>query len=422
MMTDEIKIPEEIKEEAENIQELVEEELNDTAEEAIEFVEAEIVEPATETFEEAAEELEKIQEKAAELAKEVEESEVMKIADKVEFTPEELAIIDKYAAAVDLKDTNCVLQFGADAQEKLAEFSESALTNVRTSDLGTIGESLSGLVTELKGFSATEERHGLAKLFHKALDPIEDMKNRYDKANNNVEKVVNILDGHQVTLTKDIAVLDELFNANTENFKNLSMYIAAGKKALKEAREVTLPEMKAKAEVTQDQGDLQAATDFAQMIDRFEKKIYDLDLTRTVSLQMAPQIRMIQNNDTLMVEKIQTALVNTIPLWKSQMVLALGLANSEEALKAQRAVSETTNELLRKNAELLHDTTVGVAQEAERGIIDIETLQETNNKLITTIDEVMQIQKEGHEKRVEAEIELRRLEGELRDKVLETIS
>ncbi len=421
-MTDEIKIPEEIKEEAENIQELVEEELNDTAEEAIEFVEAEIVEPATETFEEAAEELEKIQEKAAELAKEVEESEVMKIADKVEFTPEELAIIDKYAAAVDLKDTNCVLQFGADAQEKLAEFSESALTNVRTSDLGTIGESLSGLVTELKGFSATEERHGLAKLFHKALDPIEDMKNRYDKANNNVEKVVNILDGHQVTLTKDIAVLDELFNANTENFKNLSMYIAAGKKALKEAREVTLPEMKAKAEVTGDQGDLQAATDYAQMIDRFEKKIYDLDLTRTVSLQMAPQIRMIQNNDTLMVEKIQTALVNTIPLWKSQMVLALGLANSEEALKAQRAVSETTNELLRKNAELLHDTTVGVAQEAERGIIDIETLQETNNKLITTIDEVMQIQKEGHEKRVEAEIELRRLEGELRDKVLETIS
>ena len=421
-MTDEIKIPEEIKEEAENIQELVEEELNDTAEEAIEFVEAEIVEPATETFEEAAEELEKIQEKAAELAKEVEESEVMKIADKVEFTPEELAIIDKYAAAVDLKDTNCVLQFGADAQEKLAEFSESALTNVRTSDLGTIGESLSGLVTELKGFSATEERHGLAKLFHKALDPIEDMKNRYDKANNNVEKVVNILDGHQVTLTKDIAVLDELFNANTENFKNLSMYIAAGKKALKEAREVTLPEMKAKAEVTQDQGDLQAATDFAQMIDRFEKKIYDLDLTRTVSLQMAPQIRMIQNNDTLMVEKIQTALVNTIPLWKSQMVLALGLANSEEALKAQRAVSETTNELLRKNAELLHDTTVGVAQEAERGIIDIETLTETNNKLISPIEEVMQIQKEGHEKRVEAEIELRRLEGELRDKVLETIS
>ncbi|MBQ6088036.1 MAG: toxic anion resistance protein [Firmicutes bacterium] len=419
-MTDEIKIPEEIKEEAENLQELVEEEIGDAAEETIEVVEAEIVEDTP--LDAAQEELEKVQERAQEIAAEVEDSEVMKIADKVEFTPEELAIIDKYAAAVDLKDTNSVLQFGADAQEKLSEFSESALTNVRTSDLGTIGDSLSGLVTELKGFSATEERHGLAKLFHKALDPIEEMKNRYDKANSNVEKVVNILDGHQVTLTKDIAVLDELFNANTENFKNLSMYIAAGKKALKEAREVTLPEMKAKAEVTGDQGDLQAATDYAQMIDRFEKKIYDLDLTRTVSLQMAPQIRMIQNNDTLMVEKIQTALVNTIPLWKSQMVLALGLANSEEALKAQRAVSETTNELLRKNADLLHDTTVGVAQESERGIIDIETLTETNNKLISTIDEVMQIQKEGHEKRVEAEIELRRLEGELRDKVLETIS
>ncbi len=419
-MTDEIKIPEEIKEEAENLQELVEEEIGDAAEETIEVVEAEIVEDTP--LDAAQEELEKVQERAQEIAAEVEDSEVMKIADKVEFTPEELAIIDKYAAAVDLKDTNSVLQFGADAQEKLSEFSESALTNVRTSDLGTIGDSLSGLVTELKGFSATEERHGLAKLFHKALDPIEEMKNRYDKANSNVEKVVNILDGHQVTLTKDIAVLDELFNANTENFKNLSMYIAAGKKALKEAREVTLPEMKAKAEVTGDQGDLQAATDYAQMIDRFEKKIYDLDLTRTVSLQMAPQIRMIQNNDTLMMEKIQTALVNTIPLWKSQMVLALGLANSEEALKAQRAVSETTNELLRKNADLLHDTTVGVAQESERGIIDIETLTETNNKLISTIDEVMQIQKEGHEKRVEAEIELRRLEGELRDKVLETIS
>ena len=417
-MTDEIKIPEEIKEDAENLQELVEEELGDAAEKEIEVVEAEIVEEA----EPAQEELKKVQEEAVKIAEDIEDSEVMKIANKVEFTPEELAIIDGYAKAVDLKDTNSVLQFGADAQEKLTEFTESALTNVRTSDLGTIGDSLSGLVTELKGFSATEERHGLAKLFHKALDPIEEMKNRYDKANSNVEKVVNILDGHQVPLTKDIAVLDELFKANTDNFKNLSMYIAAGKKALKEAREVTLPEMKAKAELTQDQGDLQAATDYAQMIDRFEKKIYDLDLTRTVSLQMAPQIRMIQNNDTLMVEKIQTALVNTIPLWKSQMVLALGLANSEEALKAQRAVSETTNELLRKNAELLHDTTVGVAQESERGIIDIETLTDTNNKLITTIDEVMQIQKEGHEKRVEAEIELRRLEGELRDKVLETIS
>ena len=417
-MTDEMKI----KDEAENLQDIVEEELKEDVQETVEVVEAEIVEEPKSGLEQAQEELKGVQAEAQDIASSVEESEVMKIEDKVEFTPEELAIIESYAKAVDLTDTNCVLQYGADAQEKLSQFSETALTNVRTSNLGTIGDSLAGLVTELRGFSATEERHGLAKLFHKALDPIEEMKNRYDKANNNVEKVINILDGHQVTLTKDIAVLDELFNANTENFKNLSMYIAGGKKALKEAREVTLPAMKKKAEETQDQGDLQAATDYAQMIDRFEKKIYDLDLTRTVSLQMAPQIRMIQNNDTLMVEKIQTALVNTIPLWKSQMVLALGLANSEEALKAQRAVSETTNELLRKNAELLHDTTVGVAQESERGIIDIETLTETNNKLISTIDEVMQIQKEGHEKRVEAEIELRRLEGELRDKVLETVS
>ena len=417
-MTDEMKI----KDEAENLQDIVEEELKEDVQETVEVVEAEIVEEPKSGLEQAQEELKEVQAEAQDIASSVEESEVMKIEDKVEFTPEELAIIESYAKAVDLTDTNCVLQYGADAQEKLSQFSETALTNVRTSNLGTIGDSLAGLVTELRGFSATEERHGLAKLFHKALDPIEEMKNRYDKANNNVEKVINILDGHQVTLTKDIAVLDELFNANTENFKNLSMYIAGGKKALKEAREVTLPAMKKKAEETQDQGDLQAATDYAQMIDRFEKKIYDLDLTRTVSLQMAPQIRMIQNNDTLMVEKIQTALVNTIPLWKSQMVLALGLANSEEALKAQRAVSETTNELLRKNAELLHDTTVGIAQESERGIIDIETLTETNNKLISTIDEVMQIQKEGHEKRVEAEIELRRLEGELRDKVLETVS
>ncbi|MBQ1400751.1 MAG: toxic anion resistance protein, partial [Firmicutes bacterium] len=232
-MTDEIKIPEE----AENLQELVEEELEDVqeaAEEVVEEVEAEVVEADPEVIKKA-EELKAVQEEAQAIAEEVEESEVMKIADKVEFTTEELAIIDQYAKAVDLKDTNRVLQFGADAQEKLAEFSESALTNVRTSDLGTIGDSLSGLVTELKGFSATEERKGLAKLFHKALDPIEEMKNRYDKANNNVEKVVNILDGHQVTLTKDIAVLDELFKANTDNFKNLSMYIAAGKQALKEA-------------------------------------------------------------------------------------------------------------------------------------------------------------------------------------------
>ncbi|MBR4426461.1 MAG: toxic anion resistance protein, partial [Spirochaetales bacterium] len=322
-------------EQMDNLQDVIEKEMNDTAEEVkaqaeafketveletepvVEIIEdaaAVEVEPVTE---EAKEALKEVQEEAEKVAEAVDANDVLNIPDKVEFTDAERAIIAKYANAIDLTDTNSVLQYGADAQEKIAEFSDTALQNVRTSDLGTIGDSLSGLVTELKGFSATEERRGLAKLFHKALDPIEEMKNKYDKANNNVEKVVDILDGHQVTLTKDIATLDELFKANTDNYKNLSMYIAAGKEKLKEAREVTLPAMKAKAELTQDQGDLQAASDFAQMIDRFEKKVYDLDLTRTVSQQMAPQIRMIQNNDTLMVEKIQTALVNTIPLWKS---------------------------------------------------------------------------------------------------------
>ncbi len=424
-MTDE-KYTGTLEEQMENLQEVIDKEMKETVEletepvvEILEEAAAVNVEPVTE---EAKEALKDVQEEAEKVAENLDPNDVLNIPDKVEFTEAERAIIAKYVNAIDLTDTNSVLQYGADAQEKIAEFSDSALQNIKTSDLGAIGDSLAGLVTELKGFSATEERRGLSKLFHKAMDPIQEMKTKYDKANNNVEKVVDILDGHQVTLTRDIETLEELFKANTENYKNLSMYIAAGKDKLKEAREVTLPAMREKAELTQDQGDLQAASDFAQMIDRFEKKVYDLDLTRTVSQQMAPQIRMIQNNDTLMVEKIQTALVNTIPLWKSQMVLALGLANSGEALKAQRAVSDTTNELLRKNAEILHDTTVGVAQESERGIVDIETLQETNAKLITTIDEVMQIQKEGHEKRVEAEIELKRLEGELRDKVLETIS
>ena len=289
-------------EQMDDLQEVIEKEMKDTVEldtepvvQIMEETEAVEVEPVTE---EAKEALKDVQEETEKVADAVDANDVLNIPDKVEFTDAEKAIIAKYAAALDLTDTNSVLQYGADAQEKIAEFSDSALQNIKTSDLGAIGESLSGLVTELRGFSATEERHGLAKLFHKALDPIEEMKNKYDKANNNVEKVVDILDGHQVTLTRDIATLDELFKANTDNYKNLSMYIAAGKEKLKEAREVTLPAMKAKAELSQDQGDLQAASDFAQMIDRFEKKVYDLDLTRTVSQQMAPQIRMIQNNDT----------------------------------------------------------------------------------------------------------------------------
>ena len=339
--------------------------------------------------------------------------------DKIELTLEEQKAVDEFVSKIDLNNAAHILQYGADAQQKMADFSDSALESVRTKDLGTVGDTLADLVTDLKGFNALEEKKGLSRLFHKAADPIAKLKAKYNKAEVNVEKVVDILEGHQVTLTRDIAVLDELFKANTMNFKQLSMYIVAGKKKLAEAYNVTLPELKAKAEASGTPEDAQAANDFGQMCSRFEKRLHDLDLTRTVSLQMAPQIRLVQNNNTLMVEKIQTTLINTIPLWKSQMVLALGLANSEAAVKAQQAVSETTNELLRKNAEVLKQTTVNVAKESERGIVDIETLKETNQKLIDTIDEVMTIQKEGREKRKAAEVELLKIEGELKSKLLE---
>ena len=342
------------------------------------------------------------------------------IEDKIELTPEEKKVVDEFVQKIDLTNSTHILQYGADAQQKIADFSDTALESVRTKDLGSVGDSLASLVTELKGFNALEEKKGgLMGLFHKAADPIAQLKAKYDKAEVNVEKVVDILEGHQVTLTRDIAVLDELFKANTTNFKQLSMYIVAGKKKLEEAYNVTLPAMQAKAKETGATEDAQAANDFAQMCNRFEKKLHALDLTRTVSLQMAPQIRLVQNNNTLMVEKIQTTLINTIPLWKSQMVLALGLANSEEAVKAQQAVSETTNELLRKNAEVLKQTTINVAKESERGVVDIETLKETNQKLIETIDEVMTIQKDGREKRKAAEVELMKIETDLKDKLLE---
>ena len=341
------------------------------------------------------------------------------IEDKIELTLEEQKAVDEFVSKIDLNNAAHILQYGADAQQKMADFSDSALESVRTKDLGTVGDTLADLVTDLKGFNALEEKKGLSRLFHKAADPIAKLKAKYNKAEVNVEKVVDILEGHQVTLTRDIAVLDELFKANTMNFKQLSMYIVAGKKKLAEAYNVTLPELKAKAGASGTPEDAQAANDFGQMCSRFEKRLHDLDLTRTVSLQMAPQIRLVQNNNTLMVEKIQTTLINTIPLWKSQMVLALGLANSEAAVKAQQAVSETTNELLRKNAEVLKQTTVNVAKESERGIVDIETLKETNQKLIDTIDEVMTIQKEGREKRKAAEVELLKIEGELKSKLLE---
>ena len=341
------------------------------------------------------------------------------IEDKIQLTDAEKKAVDDFAAKIDISNANHILQYGADAQAKITQFSDMALEKVRTKDLGSVGDTLSSLVVELKGFDPNEQKKGFFGLFKKAGASIAELKAKYDKAEVNVEKVVDVLEGHQITLTKDIAVLDEMFKANMTNFKQLSLYIVAGKKKLEEVQNVTIPAMQAKAAETGAMEDAQAANDYANLANRFEKKLHDLDLTRTVSLQMGPQIRLIQNNDTLMVEKIQTTLLNTIPLWKSQMVLALGLAHSEQAMQAQKAVSDTTNELLKKNAELLKQTTVGVAQESERGIVDIETLKHTNEMLIDTLDEVVKIQNDGRAKRKAAEVELMNIETQLKDKMLE---
>ncbi len=341
------------------------------------------------------------------------------IEDKIQLTDAEKKAVEDFAGKIDISNANHILQYGADAQAKITQFSDMALEKVRTKDLGSVGDTLSSLVVELKGFDPNEQKKGFLGLFKKAGASIAELKAKYDKAEVNVEKVVDVLEGHQITLTKDIAVLDEMFKANMTNFKQLSLYIVAGKKKLEEVQNVTIPAMQAKAAETGAMEDAQAANDYANLANRFEKKLHDLDLTRTVSLQMGPQIRLIQNNDTLMVEKIQTTLLNTIPLWKSQMVLALGLAHSEQAMQAQKAVSDTTNELLKKNAELLKQTTVGVAQESERGIVDIETLKHTNQMLIETLDEVVKIQNDGRAKRKAAEVELLNIENQLKDKMLE---
>lgn len=341
------------------------------------------------------------------------------IEDKIQLTDAEKKAVEDFAGKIDISNANHILQYGADAQAKITQFSDMALEKVRTKDLGSVGDTLSSLVVELKGFDPNEQKKGFFGLFKKAGASIAELKAKYDKAEVNVEKVVDVLEGHQITLTKDIAVLDEMFKANMTNFKQLSLYIVAGKKKLEEVQKVTIPAMQAKAAETGAMEDAQAANDYANLANRFEKKLHDLDLTRTVSLQMGPQIRLIQNNDTLMVEKIQTTLLNTIPLWKSQMVLALGLAHSEQAMQAQKAVSDTTNELLKKNAELLKQTTVGVAQESERGIVDIETLKHTNQMLIDTLDEVVKIQNDGRAKRKAAEVELLNIENQLKDKMLE---
>ena len=335
------------------------------------------------------------------------------------LSAEERQMVDSFAKQIDVRDSTMILQYGAGAQKKMADFSESALANVRTQDLGEVGGLISGVVVELRSFDVTEEDKGLFGFFKKGANKIESMRAKYDKAEANVDKIVDALKGHQIKLMKDAATLDKMYELNLTYFKELTMYILAGKKRLAEAREVELAQLVAKAKETGRAEDAQAAQDFEAMCLRFEKKLSDLDLTRTIAMQTAPQIRLVQNNEITMVEKIQTTIVNTIPLWKSQMVLALGIANSHAAVKAQTEVTNMTNELLKKNAELLHTSTVEVARESERGIVDIETLKNTNEKLIQTFDEVLQIQQEGRQKRAEAETEMRRMEAELKQKMLE---
>lgn len=361
----------------------------------------------------------KTEEKVEEVAP-VEEKQVepTKFDDSI-LSEKERQMVNDFAEKIDIENSNLVLQYGADAQKKMSEFSEAALNNVKTKDLGEVGNMISDLVVELKGFDASEEQKGFLGMFKKAGNKLETMKIRYDKANANIEKIVAQLEEHQVTLFKDIAMLDQMYERNLVNFKEITMYILAGKKKLEECRSTTLVELVEHAKQTGLPEDSQKANDYAQLCDRFEKKLHDLELTRMIAIQMAPQIRLVQNNDTLMAEKIQSTIVNTIPLWKSQMVLALGVTHAQDAMEAQREVTNMTNELLRKNADTLKMATVNVAKESERGIVEIETLKHTNEQLISTFDEVLQIQKDGREKRAAAEVELRKMEGELKAKLLE---
>lgn len=340
------------------------------------------------------------------------------VFDESTLTPEERKMVDDFAAQIDLNNSSVVLQFGAGAQKKIADFSETALSNVRSKDLGEIGELLSGVVYELKKFDEEEEK-GFLGLFKKGGNKIEAMKSKYDKAEVNINKICGVLEEHQIQLMKDTAMLDKMYDLNKNYFKELSMYILAGKKKLEKARTEELPRLMEKAQASNFPEDAQAVNDFVSLCDRFEKKIHDLELTRMVSIQMAPQIRLVQSNDTIMSEKIQSTLVNTIPLWKSQMVLALGINHSTQAAQAQREVTDMTNELLKKNAAVLKMATIETAKEAERSVVDIETLKQTNESLISTLDEVVKIQTEGRQKRKEAEVELRRIEGELKNRLLQ---
>jgi len=341
------------------------------------------------------------------------------VLDESTLTPEEQQMVNEFSEKIDIRDSNVVLQYGAAAQKKIAEFSESTLASVRTKDLGEVGDMITDLVTELNGFEIEEDSKGLFSFFKKAANKMESLKVKYTKAETNIDGIVNVLENHQVQLYKDIAMLDKMYDLNLNYYKELSMYIIAGKKRLEKFRAEDVAEAIAKAQASGAAEDAQYANDLAALGDRFEKKIHDLELTRMVSIQMGPQIRLLQNNDTLMVEKIQSTIVNTIPLWKSQMTIALGLAHSQQAMQAQREVTQMTNDLLRKNADMLKMGTIETAKEAERGVVDIETLKHTNQTLISTLDEVIKIQNEGRANRRNAEIELGRIEGELRAKLLE---
>lgn len=340
------------------------------------------------------------------------------VMDENVLTDEERKMAEQFTNQIDLTNSTMILQYGAGTQKKMAVFSETALDNVRTKDLGEVGDLLSGVVQELKNFDEEEEK-GFFGIFKKQANKLQNLKSKYASAEANVNQICKVLEGHQVQLMKDIALLDKMYELNLTYFKELTMYIMAGKKKLKDVREKDLTEKKMKAQRSGLAEDAQAARDLESMCLRFEKKIHDLELTRMVSIQTAPQIRLVQNNDTIMAEKIQSTIVNTIPLWKSQMVLALGVAHSRQAAEAQREVTDMTNELLRKNAETLKMATVETAKESERGIVDMETLKATNESLISTLDEVMQIQEDGRRKRQEAEVELRKMEQELKDKLLQ---
>ena len=338
---------------------------------------------------------------------------------QIKLSPEEEKMVDEFASKIDISNSQAILSYGVGSQKKIADFSENALERVRTKDLGEIGNMLAGVVGEIRSLENEGDEKGLFGFFKKTGNRLANMKARYDKVETNVNNIAKALEDHQVTLMKDVLMLDKMYELNMNYYKELSMYILAGKKRLDRANNVELPELIKKANESGLPEDIQKAKDFSQMINRFEKKIYDLELTKTVSLQMAPQIRLIQNNDSMMSDKIQSTIVNTIPLWKNQMVIAIGLKHSLDAAKAQKAVSDMTNELLKRNADALKTATIETAKESERGIIDIETLKNTNKILISTFDEVIKIQDEGRQKRKEAEEELKNIENEMRAKLLE---